>query len=67
VTAIRRLLRSAFEQRRLFADYRCWMVERLGPVALESGRLLAGMGVHVSVRRPHLAVDGSTAGQWSFR
>jgi glycosyltransferase involved in cell wall biosynthesis len=67
VTAIRRLLRSAFEQRKVFADYRCWMVEGLGPVALEGGRLLAGMGVHVPVRRPHVTTDGSTAGQWSFR
>jgi glucosyl-dolichyl phosphate glucuronosyltransferase len=67
VTAIRRLLRSAFEQRQLFADYRCWMVERLGPVALEGGRLLAGMGLHVPVRRAELTTDASTAGQWSFR
>jgi glycosyltransferase involved in cell wall biosynthesis len=67
VTAIRRLLRSAFEQRQLFADHRCWIVERLGPVALESGRLLAGMGVHVPVRRPLVTENGSTGAQWSFR
>jgi glucosyl-dolichyl phosphate glucuronosyltransferase len=67
VKAIRRLLRTAVEQRQLFADHRCWMIERLGPVALEGGRLLAGMGVHVPVRRPDVTTDTPTAGQWSFR
>src|SRR5512134_723869 len=71
VTAIRRLMGAALEQRKLFPNYRSWMVERLGPVALETGRLLAGMGLHLSVRRPEFTADlhpsGSTAGQWSFR
>jgi glycosyltransferase involved in cell wall biosynthesis len=57
VKAIRSLMRSALEQRKLFADRRPWIIERLGPVALETGRLLAGMGVHVSVRRPELTTD----------
>jgi hypothetical protein len=55
VAAIRGLVRSALEQRKRFTDYRSWMVERLGPVALEGGRLLGGMGLHVPVRRPELS------------
>lgn len=70
-TAIRHLMRSALEQRDLFMDRRSWMVERLGPVALESGRLLAGMGLHVSVKRPELTTElqrNDAPGQrWSFR
>jgi glycosyltransferase involved in cell wall biosynthesis len=57
VTTIRSLMGSALEQRRLFPHLRSWMVERLGPVALETGRLLAGMGLHLSVRRPELKAD----------
>jgi glycosyltransferase involved in cell wall biosynthesis len=57
VTAIRSLTGSALEQRKRFPHLRSWMVERLGPVALETGRLLAGMGLHVSVRRPELTPD----------
>jgi glucosyl-dolichyl phosphate glucuronosyltransferase len=71
VTAIRSLMGAALEQRKLFPNHRSWMVEQLGPVALETGRLLAGMGLHLSVRRPELTADlhprGSTAGQWSCR
>ena len=78
VTAIRSLMRSALEQRKLFSDYRSWMVERFGPVALEVGRFLAGMGVQLPVRRPALTeqhLEGSAAGnghsdkavRWSTR
>jgi len=78
VTAIRGLMRSALEQRKLFSDYRSWMVERLGPVALEVGRFLAGMGCQMPVRRPALTdqhLDGSAVGnghsdkavRWSTR
>ena len=44
VTAIRGLMRSALEQRKGFTDYRSWMVEQLGPVALETGRVLGWIG-----------------------
>ncbi len=71
ITAIRALIRSAFEQRNLFSDHRSWMVERLGPVALEIGRLLAGLGLHVPVRRHKGSTDEdssrSNAHRWSFR
>jgi glucosyl-dolichyl phosphate glucuronosyltransferase len=78
VTAIRGLMRSALEQRKLFSDYRSWMVERLGPVVLEAGRFLAGMGFQMPVRRPELTaqhLNDSTTGdghsdkavQWSTR
>jgi glycosyltransferase involved in cell wall biosynthesis len=71
VTVLRRLVRSALEQRKLFADRRSWMVEHLGPVALESGRLLAGMGLHLSVKRPELTAElggeGAAGRRWSFR
>ena len=64
VTAIRGLMRSALEQRKGFTDYRSWMVEQLGPVALETGRVLGWMGLHVPVRRPEFPdqqLNGSTA------
>jgi hypothetical protein len=62
VTAIRSLMGSALEQRKLFPHLRSWMVERLGPVALETGRLLAGMGLHLSMRRPDLKADLQSGG-----
>jgi glycosyltransferase involved in cell wall biosynthesis len=64
LTAIRTLMRSALEQRERFPNYRSWMVEGLGPVALETGRWLGGMGLYVPVRRPELSdhqFRGSTA------
>jgi glucosyl-dolichyl phosphate glucuronosyltransferase len=71
VTAIRALVKSALEQRHLFPDYRSWMVERLGPVALEIGRLLAGLGLHVPISRhngsPDESPSRSNAHRWSFR
>jgi hypothetical protein len=71
-------MRSALEQRKLFSDYRSWMVERFGPVALEVGRFLGGMGFQMPVRRPALTdqhLDGSAVGdghsdkavRWSTR
>ena len=63
VTAIRGLMRSALEQRKGSTDYRSWMVEQLGPVALETGRVLGWMGLHVPVRRPEFSdqqLHGST-------
>jgi hypothetical protein len=49
------------------------MVEQWGPVALEVGRLLAGMGFQMPLRRPalteqHLNVSpGGKAMRWSTR
>lgn len=69
ITAIRGLVRSAFDQRRLFPDYRPWMVERWGPVALETGRFLAGMGLHMPLHRPAVTDQhqNGRGRQWSFR
>jgi glycosyltransferase involved in cell wall biosynthesis len=70
IRAIRGMTRAALEQRTMFPDYRSWMVERLGPVALETGRLLEGMGLHMPVRRPALTDQQQLtgrSGQWSFR
>lgn len=55
MTAIRKLTVAAFEQRGRFSDRRAWIVEQGGPVALEFGRLLAGMGLSVPVRRGKLS------------
>lgn len=55
ITAIRMLTSSAIKQWRRFSDHRAWMVELLGPVALETGRLLAGIGLCVPVRRGKLS------------
>jgi hypothetical protein len=78
IRTIRALMRAALEDRKHFRDYRSWLVERVGPVALETGRVLAWMGLHVPVRRPELTghqfggsttADGQSgrAVRWSTR
>ncbi len=49
VRAIRILCASAFKGFRSCPDYHNWAVERLSPVALEVGRLLAGLGASIPV------------------
>lgn len=63
VTTIRTLIRSAVTDRKHFSDYRPWIVERLGPVALEIGRLLACIGLYIPVRRANLAAELKAAGK----
>jgi len=63
VTTIRMLIRSAVTERKHFSDYRPWIVERLGPVALELGRLLACRGLHIPVRRANLSAELKAAGK----
>jgi glucosyl-dolichyl phosphate glucuronosyltransferase len=63
VTTIRTLIRAAVSERKYFPDYRTWMVERLGPVALEIGRLLACIGLHIPVRRANPSAEITGAGK----
>lgn len=45
VRTIKELTTTAVKQFRTFQDSRNWVIERIAPVALEIGRLVAGLGV----------------------
>lgn len=51
LAAIRALSREAITQWRQCSDHRAWTIEQLGPIALEVGRLLAGLGLCLPVKR----------------
>ncbi len=63
VTTIRALIRSAAHRAETFYGLPRLDGRALGPVALEIGRLLACIGLHIPVRRTNLSAEIKGAGK----
>lgn len=55
---IKELTTTAMRQFLTFQDYRNWIIERVAPVALEMGRLVAGLGFCLPSWNKEAAADG---------